>query len=291
MKSFRRFIITIILLVLGVFIFNSVTVSTYPNEYKLIKQFGAIVRIEENPGWSFKVPFIQSTQSIPKYKMCYDLAPTTVNTSDKKMMIADCFALWEVSDPKTYVVALNANIATAESRIDNVVYENLKSVISATKQDDVISGRDGELAQTITDNIGNSLEAYGIRLLKVETKMLDLPDENKESVFQRMISERNNISASYTAQGDSEYNKIKNETDKEVNIKRSEAEAQAEQIKAEGEAQYMQILSNAYNDESKADFYNFVRSLDALKATVKGDNKTIILDKDSELAKLLIGIN
>lgn len=288
MKLFKRFIITVIL---GIFIFNSVTVSTYPNEYKLVKQFGAIVRIEDTPGWSFKIPFIQSTQSIPKYEMCYDLAPTTVNTSDKKMMISDCFALWEVSDPKTYVVALGANKATAESRIDNVVYENLKSVISATPQEDVISGRDGELAQAITDKIGNSLEAYGIRLLKVETKMLDLPDENRQSVFQRMISERNNISASYTAQGDSEYSKIKNETDKEVNIKRSEANAKAEQIKAEGEAEYMQILSNAYNDESKADFYNFVRSLDALKATVKGDNKTIILDKDSELAQMLMGVN
>lgn len=291
MKVFKRFIVTIITLVLGIIIFNSISVSTYPNEYKLIKQFGAIVRIEENPGWSFKVPFIQSTQSIPKYEMCYDLAPTTVNTSDKKMMISDCFALWEVSDPKTYVVSLGANQATAEARIDNVVYENLKSVISATKQEDVISGRDGQLAQAITDRIGDSLESYGIRLLKVETKMIDLPDENRQSVFERMISERNNISASYIAQGDSEYNKIKNETDKEVNLKRSEAQAKAEQIKAEGEAEYMQILSNAYNDESKADFYSFVRSLDALKATVRGENKTIILDKDSDLAQLLMGVN
>ena len=104
-----------------------------------------------------------------------------------------------------------------------------------------------------------------------------------------MISERNNIAAQYTAEGDYQSSLIKNETDRTVKETLAKAEAEAEKIKASGEAQYMQILSDAYNDESKADFYNFVRSLDALKASLKGDNKTIILDKNSELAKILSG--
>jgi membrane protease subunit HflC len=279
-----------VLLVIAIVLFNSVTVSTYPDEYKLIKQFGAIVKIIDTPGWSFKLPVIQSTQSIPKYVMCYDLAPSSVNTSDKKIMNVDSFALWRVSDPMKYVTTLGANQVTAETRIDSVVYNSMKTVLSATSQEDIISGRDGKLADAITEKIGNSLESYGIDLIKVETKMLDLPDDNRESVYARMISERNNIAAGYAAQGESESKKIINETDKEVAIKRAEANAQAEQIKADGEAQYMEILSKAYNDADKADFYNYVRGLDTLKTTIKGSNKTIILDKDSEIAQMLLGI-
>uniref|UniRef100_UPI000AA6EAFE hypothetical protein n=1 Tax=Clostridium sp. NkU-1 TaxID=1095009 RepID=UPI000AA6EAFE len=104
-----------------------------------------------------------------------------------------------------------------------------------------------------------------------------------------MISERNNIAAQYTADGDYQSSLIRNETDRTVKETVAKAEAEAEMIKAEGEAQYMQILSNAYNDESKADFYNYVRSLDALKSSLKGTNKTIILNKNSELARILSG--
>ena len=119
--------------------------------------------------------------------------------------------------------------------------------------------------------------------------MLDLPDSNKEAVYQRMISERQNIAAGYTADGQYQSNVIKNTTDKDVSIIISEAEAKAEKIRAEGEAEYMRILSNAYNDESKADYYNYIRSLDALKASLKGSNKTVILNENSELARILQG--
>lgn len=270
--------------------FSLSAVVTYPNEYTLIKQFGAVKKVISEPGLSFKIPLFQSTQSIPKYKMCYDLAPSEVNTADKKIMTVDSFALWEIDDPLKYVTTLGANQSNAEGRLNNQVYNSVKTVMSSTTQEDIISGRDGELAQAVTQLIGTSLDSYGIQLNKVETKMLDLPDANRESVYDRMISERENIAAGYTAQGQSEYNKIKNETDKEISIKISKAEAEAEKIMAEGEAEYMRILSEAYNDESKSDFYNFLRGLDALKATIKGNNKTLVLDKDSEMARILMNI-
>ena len=174
-------------------------------------------------------------------------------------------------------------------RLGNVVYNSIKNVLSSTNQSDIISGRDGELAQIITDNIGTSMDSYGIRIHAVETKKLDLPDSNKEAVYQRMISERQNIAAGYTADGQYQSNVIKNTTAKDVSIIISEAEAKAEKIRAEGEAEYMRILSNAYNDESKADYYNYIRSLDALKASLKGSNKTVILNENSELARILQG--
>ncbi len=156
-------------------------------------------------------------------------------------------------------------------------------------QSDIIENRNGKLAQDITANLGNSLKEYGIEVLAVETKSLDMPDDNKQAVYERMISERNNIAASYTAKGNSEAQKIRNNTDREVSVMRSEANRNAEILRAEGEAEYMRILSEAYNDESKAEFYNFVRSLDAAKASLKGGSKTLILDRTSPLVQIFYG--
>ena len=133
------------------------------------------------------------------------------------------------------------------------------------------------------------MDGYGIEIIQTQIKALDLPEDNKDAVYQRMISERQNIAASYKAEGDSEAQLIRNETDKEVSVTKAEAKKEAAVIEAQGEAEYMRILQEAYNNEDKADFYNYIRSLDALKASLKGENKTIILDKDSELAKILYG--
>lgn len=268
---------------------GSSLVVTYPNEYKLIRQFGEIVRVEENPGVSLKVPFIQTSSSIPKALQIYDIPQSDVITKDKKSMIADAFVLWKISDPVLFTRHLNGQVAQAQSRISASVFSSLKSVISNMDQAEIIENRNGKLAQDISNNIGTSLDGYGIQVLAVETKSLDMPDDNKQSVYERMISERNNIAASYTAQGNSSAQKIKNDTTKEVSVMKSKAKAEAEKIKAEGEAQYMQILSQAYNDESKADFYNFVRSLDAAKASLKNGNNTLILDKSSPIAQIFYG--
>ena len=268
---------------------GSSLVVTYPNEYKLIRQFGEIVRVEENPGVSLKVPFIQNSSWIRKALQIYDIPQSDVITKYKKSMIADAFVLWKISDPVLFTRHLNGQVAQAQSRISASVFSSLKSVISNMDQAEIIENRNGKLAQDISNNIGNSLDGYGIKVLAVETKSLDMPDDNKQSVYERMISERNNIAASYTAQGNSSAQKIKNDTTKEVSVMKSKAKAEAEKIKAEGEAQYMQILSQAYNDESKADFYNFVRSLDAAKASLKNGNNTLLLDKSSPIAQIFYG--
>ena len=282
-------VLAICLLLLLAFLVLNPTVVTKANEYTLIKQFGQVVRVESSPGLSYKIPLIQTTQNIPKMKMIYDLRPSDVTTKDKKVMNVDSFVIWEITDPVKYLSSLNASIEKAEVRLDNVVYNSIKTIMSSTSQDDIISGREGQLARTITENIGMSMDSYGILVHAVETKKLDLPDSNKESVYQRMISERNNIAAQYTADGNYQSSLIRNETDKSVKETIAKAEAEAEKTRGKAEAEYMQILSNAYNDESKADFYNYVRSLDALKASLKGENKTIVLNKDSELAKILSG--
>jgi membrane protease subunit HflC len=145
------------------------------------------------------------------------------------------------------------------------------------------------LTEEIMNHINHIEDQYGIEILTVDVKKLDLPDDNKQAVYTRMISERENIAAQYTAEGEAQAQIIMNTTDREVAITLSNAEAEAARIVAEGEAEYMRILSDAYSDESKADFYSFVRALDALKASMTGEEDTIILSEDSPIAGIFYG--
>lgn len=280
-----------IIIVAAVFLGLSSLVITKENEYKVIRQFGKINHVQTEAGISFKIPFLQTEATLPKCILVYDLSPSDVITQDKKTMITDSYVLWQITDPIKFAQTLNSSITNAEGRINTVVYNSIKNIISSLPQEEVISGRDGELSEAIMENVGNKFQQYGLEVVAVETKQLDLPNDNKEAVYERMISERGNIAATYTAEGAAEAQKIRNTTDKEVSILISEANKQSEILKAEGEAEYMKILSEAYKEESRSDFYSFVRSLDALKESMKGNNKKIILDKDSPIAQIFYGGN
>lgn len=305
-----------LLLIIFVILVNSMIVVTYDNEYKVVKQFGSIKRIMSESGFSFKIPFIQTASSIPKNIQFYDLPPSDVITSDKKTMIVDCYILWKITDAKLFTQTLNASILNTESRIDTIVYNAIKTTISRMTQEEVIRSRDGviqvsngdvmledvelediatkeeenikiiQLSNEIKNSIGDVGDQYGIKIVEVKIKKLDLPDENKDAVYTRMITERQNIAAAYTAQGESEAQIIRNRTDKEVSILLSEASAEAEKLMAKGEAEYMKILSNAYNDQEKADFYVYVRALDSAKNSLYGENNTLILSSDSPIAQI-----
>ena len=285
MKKVGKILIVVLALVILIGAGNCFVV-TQENEYTIIRQFGKVVDIRDEAGISFKLPIIQDTQTLPNTVLLYDLPVSDVITKDKKTMVADSFVLWRISDPQKFIQTLNSSVSNAESRLSTLVYNSMKNTISGMNQTEVISGRDGELAAAIKEGVGDGLDQYGIELIAVETKRLDLPDDNKEAVYQRMISERNNIAAQYTAEGESEAQMIRSETDKEVEIMISEANAQAEILVAEGEAEYMRILSDAYSDPDKAEFYNFVRSLDAAKASLTNGSNILFLGPDSPLTQI-----
>ena len=283
-KVIRNIVIVVLVLVVLIGAASALVV-TQENEYTIIRQFGRVVSIRDTAGLSFKIPFLQDVQTLPNTVLLYDLPVSDVITKDKKTMVADSFVLWRISDPQKFIQTLNSSVSNAESRLSTLVYNAMNNTISGMNQSEVISGRDGELASAIKAGV-TGLDQYGIELIAVETKRLDLPDDNKEAVYQRMISERNNIAAQYTASGESEAQKIRSETDKEVEIMLSEAKAQAEVLQAEGEAEYMRILSDAYSDPDKAEFYNFVRSLDAAKASLTNEENVLILGPESPLAQI-----
>ncbi len=278
------------IIVLAVILILGGSLYTVPmNQYAAVREFGKIVRIESEPGLKFKMPFIQNVQMISKTLKLYDVPLSDVITRDKKSMIADNYVLWRVIDPTKYIRTLEALDNRAEERIEAAVYNAQKNVISSMSQDEIIEARGEKLTQLLTDEANSDIGDYGIEVVVAEIKSLDLPDDNKEAVYTRMISERQNIAASYKAQGESEAQKIRNETDKNVTVMKADAQKQAEILEAEGEAEYMKILQEAYNTDEKADFYNYIRSLDAFKKSLSGKNNTVILDKDSELAGLLYG--
>lgn len=287
-KKKTKIIASAVAVVLLAGVAASVTV-TAQNEYKLIRQFGKVDRVIDAPGISFRIPFLESTQSLPKETLLYDLAASDVITKDKKTMISDSYVLWRISDPLKFAQTLNSSIESGESRINTAVYNATKNAISSLTQDQVITSRDGELSQMVLNAIGTNMNQYGIELIKFETKQLDLPDDNKEAVYERMISERDNIAATYKAEGSSEAKVIRNTTDKEVAIQISEAKKQAEILEAEGEQEYMKILAEAYGEKDRQEFYSFVRSLDALKNSMTGGDKTVILSADSPIAQIFNG--
>lgn len=287
MKKSKIFII--IIAIVALIILGSSIEIVNENEFKLVKRFGKVDRVQTESGICFLVPFVETADTLPKEILIYDIAESEVITSDKKTMITDSYVLWRITDPLKFAQTLNGSISNAEGRIDTVVFNATKNTISSMTQDEVIGARDGELAESILANIGTTMGQYGIEIITVENKRLDLPSDNKTAVYERMISERDNIAATYTAEGQAEAQVIRNSTDKEVTVMLSEAEMQAEILVAEGEAEYMRILAEAYGDEERTEFYEFVRSLDALKISMVGNNKTVVLSADSPLAQIFNG--
>ena len=291
MSKTLKILIPVVCAVLLIIVLAGSLVVTHSNEYTIIRQFGAVVRIIDQPGLSLKTPFVQSASTLPKTEMLYDLAVSDVITSDKKSMVADSFVLWRIDDPLKFIQTLSGSVATAESRLDQAVYNSLKTVISSMKQEAVISGRDGELASAIMENLRktSNFESFGIYVLAIETKQIDLPDENKSAVYERMISERENIAASYAAEGAAQAKEIRNDADKSVDITISAAKAQAEKLKAEGEAEYMRILIAAYDTQEKADFYEVVRARDLARSSLTGKNQPLVVGSDSPIAQIFDG--
>ena len=289
MKKILRKILTIVIALAIIIGLGGSVVVTKENEYKLIREFGRVSRVIDTAGLSFKIPFIQSADTLPKEILLYDLAASDVITMDKKTMMSDSYVLWKISDPLKFAQTLNSSILNAERRIDTTVYNSIKNIISSMSQNDVISGRDGELSEAIMNNIGGAMEQYGIQLLAVETKQLDLPSDNKAAVYERMISERDKIAATYQAEGQAEAQVIRNTTDREIAISISNAQAEAAAVTAEGEAEYMRILAEAYSTPERTEFYSFIRALDAARASLTGTDNTLILPADSPIASIFMG--
>ena len=287
----KGIIISIIVLVLIIVGVNSVY-TVDEDEFACVFRFSEIVDTGSNAGLHFKVPFIDSVEYFSKATQLYDIPPSEVLTSDKQNMTVDCYILWSISDPQQFYRALGTT-TKAEERLNALTYNTLKTAMGTLAQADIINMNDGaernEIYEGISTTVDAQAKAYGIHVEDVKIKQFDLPESNLNAVYNRMISERVQMAEKYTAEGNYEAKLIRNEVDKEVNILVSNAEAEAAKLVAEGEAEYMRQLAAAYDTPAKKEFYEFTLALDALKASLTGEEKTVILDADSELGKILVG--
>ena len=288
----KKTIIAIVIVLILVFGLSGSIYTVREDQYACTFRFSEIVNTTETPGLHFKVPFVDTVKYFSKATQFYDIPPSEVLTSDKQNMTVDCYILWEISDPQQFYRALGTT-GKAEERLNAITYNALKNAMGRLAQADIINMNDGaernDIYEGITTTVDNQAVSYGIHVEDVKIKQFDLPDSNLNAVYSRMISERNQMAEKYTADGNYDASIIRNEVDKQVNIIVSNAEAEAAKLEAEGEAEYMRMLAEAYNTADKKDFYEFILALDALKQSLAGDEKTIILDADSDLAQILAG--
>lgn len=260
------------------------------NEYRIVRQFGEVVKYQDKPGLNVKIPFIQSVTTLPKNLMVYNMSEEEINTLDKKRIIIDNYAVWRVTDPKALIKNARS-LVNAEARMEEFIYSVLRTELGQINYDEIIndenSGR-GSLSEKITNNVNELLKKdnYGIEVVDVRIRRTDLPQENEESVYKRMISDRESIAQKYLSEGDAEKNRIEANTDRQVQELISTAKKDAAMIIAEGEAEAARIYNEAFSKDPE--FYQLYRTLETYKKTI-GDDTVIIIPADSPYARILSG--
>ena len=290
----KRTVGLIALALLVVIVLSGSFFTVWEDEYACTVRFSKIISTTSEAGLHFKLPFVDSVKYFTKATQLYDIPPSEVLTSDKQNMTVDCYILWSINDPKLFYQRLGTT-GNAEQRLDALTYNELKTVMGTLAQADIVNMEDGakrnDIYNSIATDVDSLARAYGIRVEDVKIKQFDLPESNLNAVYNRMISERNQIAEKYTADGNYEASIIRNDVDKQVNILVSNAQAEAAKLEAEGEGESMRMLAEAYQTKDQQEFYEFTRALDALKESLDGTEKTVILDKNSKLGQILMGNN
>ena len=288
----KKSAIFIIILLLAAFLGMNAMFTVREDQYACTVRFEKIIDTTSEAGLHFKIPFIDNVKYFSNATQLYDIPPSEVLTSDKQNMTVDCYILWSISDPKLFYQTLTTT-SDAEQRLDALTYNELKTVMGTLAQSDIINmeegGKRNEIYEKISSDVDTLAATYGIHVEDVKIKQFDLPESNLNAVYNRMISERSQMAEKYTADGNYEASIIRNDVDKQVNIIVSDAKAKAAKLEAEGETEYMRLLAQAYDTADKKDFYEFTLALEALKSSLNGTEKTVILDGNSELAKILMG--
>ncbi|ANY65328.1 protease modulator HflC [Paenibacillus sp. BIHB 4019] len=258
-------------------------------EYKVVLKFGEAVRVAETPGLKLKIPFIENVSPLPKYQMTYESNPTSILTKDKKPIIVDNYTVWRITNPEQFLKTAQT-VSAGVQRIDEAVYNSVRRKLSEVNYDNIISEQTerGNINDEITRDVAEALKRddYGVEVIDVRIKRTDLPEGNKQSVYNRMISDRQSIAARYLSEGDEESRKITAKADRTASELMSQAQADAKKIVAEGEQQAAKIYNKAYGQDPA--FYNFYRTLDSYVTTLKNE-PVIMLPIDSPYAKILLG--
>jgi len=255
-------------------------------EQVVILAFGKPVRTITEPGINMKVPFpLQEKIKFDDRLLEYDSPPEEILSKDKKTLIVDNYVRWRIVDPLQFLKTVQA-IPTALSRMDDIVYSELRRELGTHDMVEIITENREKLMEIVTFNSNKATLDYGIEVLDVRIRRVDLPAENEESIYARMEAERNRQANKFRSEGEEEAQKIRASTDRDKTIILADAYKEAEGIRGEGDAKAVEVYANAYSADPK--FYEFVRTLDTYKKIID-DKTTLVLPADSRLFKLLLG--
>jgi modulator of FtsH protease HflC len=284
----RRFLSITALALVAMALFYRTVFTVDETQFAIVTQFGKPVRTITTAGLKLKWPW-QSLLSFEKRLMVYNPRPSEFLTRDKKNIVVDSYVAWRVADPNRFLQTVN-DLTGAEMRLHDTVWAAAAAALGNTDLSALVSVRPEEvkvqdvMRQVADQSRARALEQYGIEIVDVRMKRLNLPAQNRESVFARMRAERERIAKQYRAEGEAEALKIRAEADKEKARIISEAYREAEKVRGDGDAQSTRIYAEAYSRDPK--FYKLVRTLEAYKKVID-PNTTAILSSDSELLKLL----
>ncbi len=284
MKSLVTFVIVV---VAALIVFNLFTFTVDETRKAAVLRFGEIVRIVEEPGLYFKVPIVQRVTFLEDRVLNYDIQPRNVLTSDQKRLVIDNYAIWRVGDPQAFIESTGGRLSNAQSRIDDIVYSDLRNILAKNTLDEIVSKERLVYLQQVTELSRAKLAEFGIVLIDVRIKRADLPTEIEQAVFSRMRSERERIAAQLRAEGDEQSRQIRSTADKDVEILLADARKDAEKVRGEGDAEALEVYANAYNQDP--DFYRFWRTLESYR-TALVDGTRIVLTTDSDYLKFLEGM-
>jgi membrane protease subunit HflC len=292
MKKALKWVIAAVILI-AIIAVSDMFYTVREDQHALVTRFSKVVHAESEAGAHIKIPFVDDVVYYSKAAQLYDINPSAVYLKDKTAMIVDSFLTWRITDPLLFHTKLSGSISEAQVRLDSIAYNNTRAKLGNYNQDDIVNTDDPAERNAIYENIASFIKQeatqYGIEVLDVKIKRFDLPESNENEVYNRMISERNQIAEQYRAQGETAAALIINAADRSYNTGISDAGLKAEQLAAEAEAEYMRILSEAYSTPEKTEFYSFLRAINALKTSLSSGEKTVILGKDSIIAKMLTG--
>ena len=254
-------------------------------EQVVILQLGKPVKTVTKPGLNFKLPFpIQEKITFDDRLLEYDSPPEEILSKDKKSLIVDNYVRWKIVDPLQFLKTVQA-IPTAKSRMDDIVYSELRRELGTHDMVEIITENREEIMDIITNESNSATLDYGISVVDVRIRRVDLPAENEASIYARMEAERKRQANKFRSEGEEEAQKIRAATDRDKTIILADAYKEAERIRGEGDAKAVQVYARSYSSDPK--FYEFVRTLDTYKKVVD-DKTTLVLPSDSKLFKLLL---
>lgn len=277
-------LIGLILFVVVVFIvLNAVFFTVREDQQVVVTRLGNPVRVIQQAGLSYRVPFIEQVTFFDKRLLEYDSNPTEIITQDKKTLVVDNFSRWKIIDPLKFLRTVRDEVG-AQARLDDIIYSELRLELGRKELVDIVAIERAELMDQVTKESNRKGLQYGIEIVDVRLKRADLPPENLKAIFGRMRAERERIARQYRSEGREEAQKIRANTDRERDILLADAYEKEQRIKGEGDAQSIEITAQAFGQD--ADFYSFIRSLEVYRKSLR-DKTTLVLPTDSEFLQYL----